>query len=67
MTYGHVIDPSSRPAEQVDFPGFADSTRFAYFPRYVYSLELDDFLELMDFLQGAPVYGVRKAPVSVDW
>ena len=55
MTYGHVVDPQLSPAGQADFPGLAYSPRFADFPGYAVSLELQEFLDLVDFLQVAPV------------
>ena len=51
MTYGHVVDPQLSPA---DFPGLAYSPRFAGFPGKVVSLELQEFQDLVDFLQEAP-------------
>ena len=57
MIYVHVVvDPQLSPAGLADhFPGLADSPSFASFPGQADSLELEDFLDLVDFLQEAPV------------
>ena len=56
MTYSHVVvDPQLSPAGQADFPILEDSPHFADFRDRQILCNWRIFLDLVDFLQEAPV------------